>query len=113
MRGLSNKESAILKYLILAVIAFSPIFLIFSLYFFLLPGWLLGRLIKIDYKDFSSKVTISFGLSLSLYLIINLLAIFLALNINQLIIIYNILIPILFIAAVVFDLSAAKNQPAI
>ncbi|MEK7142608.1 MAG: hypothetical protein AAB785_00180 [Patescibacteria group bacterium] len=127
MSKLSTKERTIFKYLILAIavgfliiisklfpiaLATSPVFLIFALFLLLFPGWFLSRLIKIETYNITSQLVISFSLSLSFYLLVNLIAIFLGLNIEGLLWVYYILLPILFLAALTSDLWQDKTWPA-
>jgi len=87
-------------------------FLAASLYLITLPGYLIWRIIRIPAQGIM-RLLIFFGLGLAFYLIANLKAIFFGINIDQLIKIYVIILPLLFIVALVSDFLKPFKQEAI
>ncbi|MBM2820984.1 MAG: hypothetical protein HW405_744 [Candidatus Berkelbacteria bacterium] len=83
--------------------------LAFGLVFFMFPGWLLNRFLKIEFKEIVGQSLVNFVLSLGFYLLINLTAIVIGLSIFQLLITNIILLIILFGAAFIYDYSTQKE----
>lgn len=90
----------------------STFFLIATLYLIILPGYLFWRLLRIRAEG-ALRLLIFFGLGLAFYLIINLAAIFIGINIDHLIKIYGIILPLLFIATLISDWQKPFQPEAI
>lgn len=89
----------------------SLFFLSVSLYLIILPGYLIWRLLRIEAQGIMRLLTF-FGLGLAFYLLINLAAVIAGINIDQLLKIYEIILPLLFIGALFFDfLKPPKETP--
>ncbi len=82
-----------------------------TLYLITLPGYLIWRIIRIQAQGIM-RLLIFFGLGLTFYLIINLVAIFIGTDLATLINIYKIALPLLFIGAITFDfLKPSQETP--
>jgi len=104
----------IILYILSLVLSHSSslFFLIASLYLLIFPGYFIWRLLRIRVEGILRLLTF-FGLGLVFYLLINLLAVFVGINIDQLIKIYEIILPLLFIIAFVFDFLKPTQEKAI
>jgi len=90
----------------------SLFFLITSLYLLILPGYLIWRLLRIPASGMM-RLIIFFVLGLAFYLLINLVAVLIGINIDQLIKIYEIILPLLFLAALFFDFLKPFQEESI
>jgi len=124
MKPKSTKK-IIFSYLILAILAVFIFFVIkifpeaalntffftfFVAYLILLPGWLLIRLARINFSEYLLTFHVSLVLSLGFYFIINFIAIFFGLTINQLLTVYYIIVPLLFIVSFISEFLKDSSQ---
>ncbi len=86
------------------------IFSIFVFFALFLPGWLLVRIFNIKTNDLISLWLITFILGLVFYFIINLFAIILGIDISLLLKIYYIVIPILWLIALLKELQKPSQS---
>ncbi len=89
------------------------IFSIFAFFALFLPGWLLIRVFNLKTQDFVSFWLIVFLLGLSFYFIINLFAVILGIDINLLLKIYYLLLPILWLIALFKDIKRPPSAGGI
>lgn len=80
----------------------SFLFLLTSVYLIVFPGYLIWRLLRLEVQA-TLRLLVFFCLGLVFYLGVNLGAIFLGLNLNYLIKIYEIILPLLFLTALILD----------
>ena len=90
----------------------SLFFLSISLYLIMLPGYLIWRLLRIEAQGIMRLLIFS-GLGLAFYLLINLAAVLIGINIDQLIKIYEIVLPLLFLVALFFDFLKPNQEKPI
>lgn len=83
--------------------------LIFGLVYFLLPGWLINRFIKINNLARSGQILTSFVFSLGFYLILGLSAILIGLTLESLMILVIALTAVLFLMGLIYDLKTGRE----
>ncbi|MFA6492767.1 MAG: DUF6541 family protein [Patescibacteria group bacterium] len=79
-------------------------FSVFAFFILFFPGWSISKILNFTNQEFVGQWLLNFVLSLSFYFLINLLAIFLNIDINSLLKIYYCLLPLLWGVALIKDL---------